>query len=53
MQLEFSNPLYISLDNLHKDSLKVSITDPSTFVSAIDFVTTTLPNDFDEIEMPR
>lgn len=39
VQLEFSNPLFISLDQMHRDILKVEIIDNSTFTSAIDFIT--------------
>lgn len=40
VQLEFSNPLYISRDTFNRDTLIVTIVDESTFISAIDFVTT-------------
>lgn len=39
-QLKFSNPLYISLDSLNRDSLRVTILDETTFISAVDFITT-------------
>jgi len=40
VQLELSNPLYISLDALNRDKLKVTIIDDSSFISAVDFLTT-------------
>ena len=40
VQLELSNPLYISLDILNRDQLRVRIVDESSFISAIDFMTT-------------
>lgn len=53
MQLEFSNPLYISIDSFNLDSLLVTILDETTFISAIDFVTTSLKNSSSQIEMSR
>jgi len=40
VKLSFNNPLYISLDQFNRDKLKVTIIDPTTFISAINFWTT-------------
>ena len=42
LQLQLSNPLYVSLDPLQPDRLTVDVLDPSCFVSAWDFQTTVL-----------
>lgn len=44
VQLEFSNPLYVSRDPFYRDKLVVTIIDETTLVSAIDFVTTSMKN---------
>lgn len=53
IQLEFSNPLYVSIDNFAHDSLQVKVIDETSFVSAIDFVTTVKKNSVSEIEVFR
>ena len=45
--------MYISLDPMHVDSLTVTVKNPSTFISAIDFTTTVLIDSVSSIEMPR
>ena len=45
--------MYISYDVMNKDRLRVLITDPQTFVSAVDFVTTAKELSFDTIEMQK
>ena len=44
IKLVFTNPLYISLDQFYPDHIMVTVIDPSTFISAIDFSTTALKN---------
>jgi len=53
VQLELSNPLYVSLDAFYRDQLKVRIVDESTFVSAVDFLTTSIRNSVSQIEIFR
>jgi hypothetical protein len=53
VQLEFSNPLYISIDSQNKDHLIVTVIDESTFVSAVDFITTVKKLSTSQIEMDR
>jgi hypothetical protein len=42
LQIELSNPLYVSFDPRYRDTLAVDVVDPSYFVSALDFKTTIL-----------
>ncbi len=42
LQIELSNPLYVSLDPLYRDLLALEVIDPAYFVSALDSKTTIL-----------
>jgi flagellar hook-basal body complex protein FliE len=53
VQIELSNPIYVSIDAFHRDQLKVRIVDESTFVSAIDFITTAKRHGTAQIEIAR
>ena len=53
VQLEFSNPLYISLDQFNRDDLRVTIVNENAFISAVDFVTTSLRGSSSQIEVFR
>ena len=53
VKLEFSNPIYISLDALHPDDIVVTCINNGVFISAIDFRTTTILSSYSNKVMPR
>lgn len=53
VQLEFSNPMFVSIDPFAHDTLQVKIIDETNFISAIDYFTTAKKNSISSIEIER
>lgn len=51
--LEFSNPMFVSIDPFAHDTLQVKIIDETNFISAIDYFTTAKKNSVSSIEIER